>query len=86
MLLRQALNKEGGWMRQLWYDASPQKGIELFAVREFVHKNGDMAAAMFRTLPLCTLGVGRFTAADKAVAVLHSIAMESGFRKIYINH
>eukprot|EP00959_Pyramimonas_sp_CCMP1952_P339238 7104879-Pyramimonas_sp.AAC.1 len=80
MLLGQALNAAGDWRRQLWRDASPQKGIELFSVREFAHQRADVTRAQFRTLPVCTPGVGHFTASDKAVAVLHCIGLESGFR------
>ena len=80
MLQRQEVNKDPAIRRQLFYDASQQHYLELFVVREFVH-TGTAAGGLNRILPLTSLGVGHFTAIDKALALLHSISLESGRRR-----
>ena len=77
MLQRQEVNKDPAIRRQLFYDASQQHYLELFVVREFVH-TGTAAGGLNRILPLTSLGVGHFTSVDKALALLHSISLESG--------
>lgn len=84
MLLRRSFNNEArppGSMilRQLLFDASPVKGTELFAIREVVSFRGQQVLSRKRTLPLVTLAVGHYSGLDKAMALLHSIALECGF-------
>ena len=81
MLQRQEVNKDPAIRRQLFYDASQQHYLELFVVREFVH-TGTAAGGLNRILPLTSMGVGHFTAIDKALALLHSISLETGRRRI----
>ena len=78
MVMRRSVNEIPTLRRQLMFDASPQKGIELFGVREYVVNGSNWAEARNRICPLVTLGVGKFKAHDKAMALLHSIALESG--------
>ena len=85
MMLRRHFNNHPGLRRQLFFDASPQKGVEIFACREIVH-TGDPREAQNRRLPLTTLGVGHFSAIDKAMALLHSLALEAGFDVISLRH
>ena len=86
MLMRRVANREDGWRRQLFYDASPQKNIELFAIREWCHQHGDVKGGTYRRLPLTTLGLGHFHQEDKALCVIHSTAMETGLETGSIRH
>ena len=85
MMLRRHYNNHPGLRRQLLFDASPQKGVEIFACTEIVH-TGNPNDAQNRRLPLTTLGVGHFSAIDKAMALLHSLGLEAGFNHTYLRH
>ena len=58
MVCRRRNNMDKGWRRQLFFDSSPQKGVELFAVRQFAHLNADVAGGANRIVFLTTLGIG----------------------------
>ena len=70
MLVRREEDRQKGIHRQLMFDSSPRKGVGLFAVRELVTVRGDVANTINRKLPITSLGVGRFSAEDKAIALL----------------
>ena len=78
MLLRREYNADPLVRRQLFFDASPQGGTEIFAVRGFVHRSRSEEGRN-RILPIVTLGVGHFSAIDKAMCLLSSAAPEVGF-------
>jgi hypothetical protein len=65
MLARREANARAGIFRQLMFDASPRKGIELFACREIVTVRGDVRGSQTRTLPSTSLEVGHFSLEDK---------------------
>lgn len=66
--------------RYLAYDASPKQGLEVYAVKEMVLRDGDYAAATWRHLPLSSLGHRHAGAADKTVGVIHAMFLVSGPR------
>ena len=80
-VMRRIFNAGPGITRQLMFDASPQKGIEIFAVKELVIKDNDIRTAVKRSFVITSLGVGHFGTVDKAMRLLHSVAMENGFDK-----
>ena len=44
--------------RQLMFDASPQNGVELFAIKEMMHTNLDWNTMALRSLPVVALAPG----------------------------
>ena len=84
MLLRMQYNAQPNLRRQLFFDASRQPDVEVFAVKEIVHCGDGKGEC--RTLPLTSLGVGHYSVEDKAMTLLHSIACESGRCKKMIKH
>ena len=64
--------------KQLFFDASPQHGVELFCVREFTYPVGCPEEGKNPIMPVTTLGQGKFKAIDKAMSLLHSITLEVG--------
>jgi hypothetical protein len=63
-------------IRYLTCDASPQKGEEMFVVREMVCR-GKHRSPWVR-LPLMTLGAGCASALDKSAAMAHAVFLQSG--------
>jgi predicted short-subunit dehydrogenase-like oxidoreductase (DUF2520 family) len=86
MLARREANARAGVHRQLMFDASPRKGIELFACREIVTVRGDVRGSPTRTLPSTSLGVGHFSLEDEALALAHSLLLETGFSYVKARH
>ena len=76
MMIRRGFNRRPGLHRQLMYDPSPRKGVEIFACREPVTQKGNLRACVNRKLPMTSLGVGHFSLADKIMALLHSLLLE----------
>ena len=69
--------------RYIAYDASPQRGVELFATVErvlTVDECGNTALVRERRLPLVTLGHGRASLCDKIQAHVHQTWLEYGPR------
>ena len=70
--------------RYLAYDASPQKGVEIFATVERVltvlsnDRFSATSAVDERRLPLVTLGHGRTSLEDKVQAHIHQVWLEYG--------
>ena len=73
--------------RYLAYDASPQRGVEVFATVERAvtllsnDNTGPVFAVCQRRLPLVTLGQGRTTLGDKLLAHVHQTMLEHGPRQ-----
>lgn len=64
-------------VRAIRFDASPQKGIELFASREDVWSGLDFVS-VDRHLPFSVLGCGFLSAFDKAMTFLWQVFLEVG--------
>ena len=67
--------------RYIAYDASPQRGVEIFADVEriiYVDAFGANAAVRDRRLPLATLGHGRCSLLDKVQAHIHQTWLDYG--------
>jgi hypothetical protein len=67
--------------RYIAYDASPQRGVEIFVVVErIIHVDacGANAAVRNRRLPLVTLGHGRCSLLDKVQAHIHQTWLDYG--------
>ncbi len=69
--------------RYITYDASPQRGSEVFASAERIFTRADLRAnahpqVNIRRLPMVYLGVGRTGAADKLQALMHQTWLEYG--------
>ena len=88
MLARRAwYKKHGPTFRYLAFDASPQKGHEIFVTVERVVLRDDVAAfgaspprpaVQERLLPVVVLGSGRMSLADKAQAHVHQVWLDYG--------
>ena len=64
--------------RQLMFDASPVKGVEIFSFRERVIVRGQIEASKSRKMALVTVAVGHFVVEDKCMALRHDIFLEGG--------
>ena len=75
--------RDTAYFRYLAYDASPQRGIELFATVErvvTVDACGNTVLVRERRLPLVTLGHGRASLSDKIQAHVYQTWLEYGSR------
>ena len=74
-------------LRYIAYDASPQRGVEIFVAVEriiYVDAFGANAAVRDRRLPLVTLGHGRCSLPDKVQAHIHQTWLDYGPTMSYL--
>ena len=50
----------------------------MFGVKEWYIPDGDLSRAELRTMPMTSLGQGKFSAADKCARLLHTVFLEGG--------